>query len=44
MNKSPSQESYGESYLEIAHLWPSKATGFIGLNTGQYGDRVVLEQ
>ena len=23
---------------------PSKATGFIGLKTGQYGDLVVLEQ
>ena len=43
-NKSSSQESYGESNLEIAHLWPPKATGFIGLKTGQYGDLVVLEQ
>ena len=44
MNKSPIQESYGESNLEIVHLWPPKATGFIVLKTGQYGDLVVLEQ
>ena len=44
MNKSPSQESYGESNIEIAHLRPPKTNGFIGFKTGQYGDRVVLEQ